>query len=134
MPLDEAYRRQAALLIKVVPFVAHETAFALKGGTAINLFLRDMPRLSVDLDLAYVPVKDRASSFKEIDAAMRRIARKIEHGISGAKISTSAPKGEKAVTKLIVHADRVQVRLKSRRSSAVVSTNLQSGLCRHASR
>src|SRR5215467_4969749 len=111
MPLDEAYRRQAALLIKVVPFVAHETAFALKGGTAINLFLRDMPRLSVDLDLAYVPVKDRASSLKEIDAAMRRIAREIERGIFGAKISTSAPKGEKAITKLIVRAGGVQIKI-----------------------
>lgn len=77
MPLDEAYRRQVALLLRVVPLVASETIFALKGGTAINLFLRDMPRLSVDLDLTYVPVKDRASSLKEIDEAMRRIAKKL---------------------------------------------------------
>jgi hypothetical protein len=47
MPVAEAYRKQVALLIKTVPLVAAETAFALKGGTAINLFLRDMPRLSV---------------------------------------------------------------------------------------
>ena len=53
MPVDEAYRKQAALLIKAVPLVAAETAFALKGGTAINLFLRDMPRLSVDIDPPY---------------------------------------------------------------------------------
>src|SRR5262245_29371945 len=111
MPVDEAYRKQASLLVKVVPFVAHETAFALKGGTAINLFLRDVPRLSVDLDLAYVLVKDRASSLKEIDAAMRRIAREIERGIFGAEISTSAPKGEKAITKLIVRAGGVQIKI-----------------------
>jgi hypothetical protein len=41
MPLAEAYRKQVALLIKIVPLVAMETSFALKGGTAINLFLRD---------------------------------------------------------------------------------------------
>jgi hypothetical protein len=82
MPVDEAYRKQPSLLVKVVPIVARETAFALKGGTAINLFLQDMPRLSVDLDLAYVAVKDRASSLKEIDAAMRKIAREIGRGIS----------------------------------------------------
>lgn len=29
--------------------------FALKGGTAINLFVRDMPRLSVDIDVVYRP-------------------------------------------------------------------------------
>jgi predicted nucleotidyltransferase component of viral defense system len=61
MPVAEAYRKQVALLIKTVPLVAAETVFALKGGTAINLFLRDMPRLSVDIDLTYVPVADRES-------------------------------------------------------------------------
>ena len=60
MPVDEGYRKQAALLVRTVPLVAVETCFALKGGTAINLFLRDMPRLSVDIDLTYVPVADRS--------------------------------------------------------------------------
>lgn len=70
MPVDESYRKQVSLLLKVVPLVAKETVFALKGGTAINLFLRNMPRLSVDIDLTYLPVRDRASSLKEVDAAM----------------------------------------------------------------
>jgi Nucleotidyl transferase AbiEii toxin, Type IV TA system len=61
MPVDEVSRKQVTLLIKTVPLVASETAFALKGGTAINLFLRDMPRLSVDIDLTYLPVADRES-------------------------------------------------------------------------
>jgi nucleotidyltransferase AbiEii toxin of type IV toxin-antitoxin system len=55
MPVAENYRRQVALLIKAVPFVAPEKCFALKGGTAINLFVRNMPRLSVDLDLPISP-------------------------------------------------------------------------------
>lgn len=50
MPLSEAYQRQVALLLRVLPHVAIEDCFALKGGTAINLFVRDMPRLSVDID------------------------------------------------------------------------------------
>jgi len=50
MPVDETYRKQVSLLMKIVPLVATETVFALKGGTAINLFLRDMPRLSVDIE------------------------------------------------------------------------------------
>ena len=50
MPASEEFRRQAALLVRVIPLVAKETRFALKGGTAINLFVRDMPRLSVDID------------------------------------------------------------------------------------
>lgn len=51
MSPSETYQRQVELLIAVMPFVAAETAFALKGGTAINLFIRDLPRLSVDIDL-----------------------------------------------------------------------------------
>jgi predicted nucleotidyltransferase component of viral defense system len=111
MPLAEAYRKQVALLVKIVPLVAPETAFALKGGTAINLFLRDMPRVSVDIDLTYVPVKNRSSSLKEIDAAMKRIAAAIEHGVPGAKVNASAPKGEKGITKMVVRADGAQIKI-----------------------
>jgi predicted nucleotidyltransferase component of viral defense system len=111
MPADEAYRKQVALLIKTVPLVAAETAFALKGGTAINLFLRDMPRLSVDIDLTYVPVADRESSLKEIDAALHRIKKQIGRGIPGVRVSASAPKGEKYFTKLIVRADDAQIKI-----------------------
>jgi predicted nucleotidyltransferase component of viral defense system len=111
MPVDEGYRKQAALLVRTVPLVAAETCFALKGGTAINLFLRDMPRLSVDIDLTYVPVADRASSLKEIDAAMKRIADAITRGLPGARVSASAPKGEKGITKLIVRNDEAQIKV-----------------------
>ena len=45
MPPAEQYRRQVALLVSIIPFVAEEGCFALKGGTAINLFVRDLPRL-----------------------------------------------------------------------------------------
>lgn len=48
--IDNNYEKQVALLLDVLPFVAKESCFALKGGTAINLFVRDMPRLSVDID------------------------------------------------------------------------------------
>jgi hypothetical protein len=111
MPVDEGYRKQAALLVRTVPLVAGETCFALKGGTAINLFLRDMPRLSVDIDLTYVPVADRASSLKEIDAAMKRIAGAITRGLPAARVSASAPKGEKGITKLIVRDDDAQIKV-----------------------
>ena len=74
MPASEQYRRQVALLVRTIPLVATETCFALKGGTAINLFVRDMPRLSVDIDLTYLPVQPYAESLAAIDAAMGRIA------------------------------------------------------------
>ena len=81
----ETYEAQVALLVRALPHVAGENVFALKGGTAINLFYRDLPRLSVDIDLTYLPIKDRAESLDEINAAMDRIAAAIETGIRGAK-------------------------------------------------
>ena len=77
MPFGDVYYRQAALLIRAIPHVAQEICFALKGGTAINLFIRNMPRLSVDLDLTYLPVEPRPESLAAIDAAMKRIATRV---------------------------------------------------------
>ncbi|WP_306169363.1 nucleotidyl transferase AbiEii/AbiGii toxin family protein [Halomonas sp. MMSF_3323] len=81
----EDYKAQVALLVRLLPYVAEEEIFALKGGTAINLFYRDLPRLSVDIDLTYLPVKDRAESLAEINEAMDRIATAIERGVRGAQ-------------------------------------------------
>lgn len=111
MAATELYRKQVALLIKVTPLVATETCFALKGGTAINLFVREMPRLSVDIDLTYLPVADRAASWSEINAAMKRIADAIRHGIRGARVNPSTAPGENCVTKLITRADDVQIKV-----------------------
>ena len=111
MPAAEIYRRQAALLVRTLPLVAAETCFALKGGTAINLFVRDMPRLSVDIDLTYVPVADRRASLKDIDAALRRIATRIKAGIRGVRVSRSALHGENCVTRLVARANDVQIKI-----------------------
>lgn len=112
MPFSDLYRRQAALLVRILPFIADEQCFALKGGTAINLFLRDMPRLSVDIDLTYLPVAPRAESLAEIDAAMKRIAESARSTSPADDITEQAPlKGEKAVTKLLARGDGVQVKI-----------------------
>ncbi len=87
MPISETYQRQVALLLRVLPFIAQEDCFALKGGTAINLFIRDMPRLSVDIDLTYLPIRSWNESVAEIDAAMKRIEQRILAGLAGSKIN-----------------------------------------------
>jgi hypothetical protein len=51
--LNSLYLETARLLTRVAPLVLADETFALKGGTAINLFVRDMPRLSVDLDIVF---------------------------------------------------------------------------------
>jgi predicted nucleotidyltransferase component of viral defense system len=109
MPVAELYRRQAALLVSVVPFVAVEKSFALKGGTAINLFVRDLPRISVDLDLAYLPVADRDTSLTAIDAALRRVSAGIAGGIRGSRVDEVAPRGEAPITKLRTDGAQIQI-------------------------
>jgi len=111
MAIADGYRKQVALLIRTIPFVAAEKEFALKGGTAINLFVRDMPRLSVDIDLTYAPVADRATSLKAIDAGMKRMAEAITKGMRGAQLNASQPKVENCTTKLILRADDAQIKI-----------------------
>ncbi len=60
------FRKQVELLLDVLPFIAQEEVFALKGGTAINLFDRNMPRLSVDIDLVYTKLNDRRIALQDI--------------------------------------------------------------------
>jgi predicted nucleotidyltransferase component of viral defense system len=80
------YHKQVALLISVIPKIAVEPRFALHGGTAINLFDRDMPRLSVDIDLTYIPIEDRETSFKNISAALTNIKTRIEKRLEGSRV------------------------------------------------
>ncbi len=72
--------RKVILLVRTLPFVAEQKCFALKGGTAINLFVRDLPRLSVDIDLAYLPIEDRETSLKAINQAMWVIQSAVKVG------------------------------------------------------
>jgi predicted nucleotidyltransferase component of viral defense system len=80
------YQKQVALLIRVIPEIALDTRFALHGGTAINLFDRDMPRLSVDIDLTYIPIEDRETSFNNISAALNKIKEGIENRLQGCRV------------------------------------------------
>lgn len=103
------YYRQVVLLLDMLPLVAHENCFALKGGTAINLFLRDMPRLSVDIDLVYLPIQNRVISLAEIGAALERIATVAEKRLQGVRIQRRNIGGQ--LLKLFVARARVQVKI-----------------------
>ncbi|MGJ4973109.1 nucleotidyl transferase AbiEii/AbiGii toxin family protein [Bradyrhizobium sp. HKCCYLRH1073] len=109
MAFAEIYRKQVALLLRVLPIVTEEDCFALKGGTAINLFVRDMPRLSVDIDLTYVPVEARPKSLADIDAAMKRIAATIRQTIPGAQVHETQK--ENAIIKLVIRSQGVQIKI-----------------------
>ena len=108
---SELYRRQVGLLVQCLPFISDEVCFALKGGTAINLFIRDLPRLSVDIDLTYLPVKDRSESLADIDAAMKRIAQRLSAGIPDLRVQEVTMKDEDSITRLQVRRGGAQAKI-----------------------
>ncbi len=98
--------------MRTLPYVAEESCFALKGGTAINLFIRNLPRLSVDIDLTYLPVAERGQSLIDIDEALKRIGERIREVDNDIHITESAPQSQNEITKLVVRTrDRVQIKI-----------------------
>lgn len=73
----QGYKSQVALLLEVLPAISLEECFALHGGTAINLFVRNMPRLSVDIDLTYLPVENRNLSLEHIHHSLQNIKSRL---------------------------------------------------------
>lgn len=86
--IDPRYRAQVELLLQTIPYIAKESIFSLKGGTAINLFIREMPRLSVDIDLTYMLIDDRETALKNISDGLNRIKADLEKSIQGIVVTT----------------------------------------------
>ena len=85
--MNEQYKRQVALLIRIMPSVYRIEDFAVHGGTAINLLQKDMPRYSVDIDITYIPVQDRDESLKAINAHLVELKQMIEKTIPGIRVT-----------------------------------------------
>lgn len=107
--MKKGYESQVRLLLQVLPFLAKTEVFALKGGTAINFFVRDFPRLSVDIDLTYVPVKNRSDSLREISQGVQLIAHEIEKHIPNARVSIHKSGG--TLSKLLIKVDDALIKL-----------------------
>jgi predicted nucleotidyltransferase component of viral defense system len=99
---DTVFFRQAELVLRVLPLVNQEEVFALKGGTAINFFLRDLPRLSVDIDLTYLPINDRKAALSDIDKALLRISERVKKTISGARVFSKKEREFNLVAGLLI--------------------------------
>ncbi|MFC2166949.1 nucleotidyl transferase AbiEii/AbiGii toxin family protein [Acidobacteriota bacterium] len=76
--IDSKYFNQAKVLLEILPLLQKEGVFALKGGTAINFFIRDLPRLSVDIDLTYLPINERDIAFNDISRSLINLKKRIE--------------------------------------------------------
>jgi predicted nucleotidyltransferase component of viral defense system len=105
------YSDQMRLLVNLLSIVEKQTCFALKGGTAINLFVRDMPRLSVDIDLAYLPVEGRDQSLEGIDRALGNIIEDIEKRIPRTQVTAMKLKGTDIRYKLLVQQGATHVKI-----------------------
>lgn len=84
--MNNVYKDKVRLLLRILPIVVDEECFAIHGETAINLFVNDLLRLSVDIDLTYIPLENRTSSLNHINEALVRISSRIKELLKGVKV------------------------------------------------
>lgn len=108
------YIEQVELIVQVLPEIFEnqelKECFALKGGTAINLFIRDMPRLSVDIDLAYLPKEPREVFLKNLTSTLEKLSDCIMRNIKGTKIQKNYSK-DNWLSKFVVHKDLIKIKI-----------------------
>ncbi len=96
------YFEQAKLMLSILPIVGQEKDFALKGGTALNFFHLNMPRLSVDIDLTFLPIKARDETLKDITNSLGRISDSVERLFPLCQIQKLKIKETDSTYKLII--------------------------------
>jgi len=108
--LKEGYRKQVDLLLDVIEIALADKRVALKGGTAINLFLRDFPRYSVDIDLCYLPIEERTLTFKHLQDILLTIKARVEKDLKYKVAASNTLDGKKEV-KLVVSSKDVEIKI-----------------------
>ncbi|MCK2119875.1 nucleotidyl transferase AbiEii/AbiGii toxin family protein [Pseudomonas aeruginosa] len=107
--MDKTYADTVRLLLAVAPDVFAGDLFAMKGGTAINLFVQDMPRLSVDIDVVYLPWQTpRDEALQAINQELAAIATRVARLGMQTRLVRAKDLGD---TKLIVENDVSQVKI-----------------------
>ena len=104
------YHQQVQLLVKLLVLVDSESCFALKGGTAINLFVQNLPRLSIDIDLVYLPNENRNTALDNIKQALDRISQLIDKQFNHARVVKSYLDKDDAL-RLVVTVNGVLVKI-----------------------
>ncbi|EJC74982.1 protein of unknown function (DUF1814) [Rhizobium leguminosarum bv. trifolii WSM2012] len=108
----DRYMRQVELLVRTLPYIARQGVFALKGGTAINLSYRNMPRLSVDIDLTYLPIEDRDTTLRGIDAALDRIRDDLLKNLRGVDVQRIAGGGNND-TRVLIRQGTTEIKIET---------------------
>lgn len=104
--MNEGYKNQVALLIRILPLIHQIKDVAVHGGTAINLFVKDMPRYSVDVDLTYLPINNWEESMLDINHHLSVAKQQIERSIPGIRVQHKP-----AVLKLLCSKENAQVKI-----------------------
>ena len=105
------FHQQADLLISVLPHMTKDTDFALHGGTAINFFVRDMPRLSVDIDLTYLRINSREETLGEISEQLKIVSGRISSNMRSIQIDKKTETN--IITKLFIKKQNAVVKIES---------------------
>ena len=108
---ESKFYPEAKLMMECLPFITEFLDFALKGGTALNFFVRNMPRLSVDIDLVYLPIQDRETTLQKISDLLIGISALLQKELSGVRIIESSHKGQSRISKLFVNRGNVQIKI-----------------------
>ena len=104
------YFKQARLLLRILPLINKYDSLALKGGTAINFFIRKLPRLSIDIDLTYLPIEDRDSSLAEISRIMLLLSDDIKYHFFESTVIPKMLDGD-VVKGLVIRHDGVTIKI-----------------------
>lgn len=107
------YYHQAELMLHVLPFVMKCDCFALKGGSAINFFLRDLPRLSIDIDLTYLPIENRETTIEHIDNSLKQISEMVSRNFRRIKVFPRKLSDSHFWNGIILQLDDASVKIES---------------------
>lgn len=99
------------MLVRILPYIAKHDCFALKGGTAINLFVRNLLRLSIDIDLVYIPIADRNSSLSHMDRELRMIVNELKKQILDMAVIVPPLQGNDFIFKIVAQHQNAHVKV-----------------------
>lgn len=108
---NSIFYRQAELLLKVLPIIYKDKELALKGGTAINFFVRNMPRLSVDIDLVYLPIAERETTLTSITAKLRNVGEEAVRIIQNTNFTNRKLSGTDYWSGILIQSGGVQIKV-----------------------
>jgi len=108
---SEEYKNQLLLLLKILPCLKMQDKFVVKGGTAINLFYRDFPRISVDIDLTYTHIENRESTIKNMNHLLSELGLLIIKRVPNTKINKRLSKNKDYIVKLMVSNEKSIVKI-----------------------